>query len=292
MDDSKDDNPVNMNFPVGKPVDRSYASAMTLLGFIKRLETRINAMKQKQSPICHLDAEFCVYLVDYLIDYESKSDTTLFPTRLTGVFVRALDDLANPTNAIAQRFIKAYNQIGASVFPEWEPVASIRLTHIDAPDYRLNITFVIKGIIHDTFGEDFCPVDFAVLESEQKVLALHFQRFLNQTWEKGRARYKRCTLPDKNCLSGEFGMARFTVWDTDEWTIFEVSLLADEFYAFRFRTRITSRKGYAAELVDCKVDLILALCMLKEVTENFDLDKFEEDDRAQQFVLPEPAPGK
>ena len=142
------------------------------------------------------------------------------------------------------------------------------------------------------FGEDFCPVDFAVLESEQKVLTLHFQRFLNRIWEKAHARYKHCTLEDKNCLSGEFGMARFTAWETDEWVIFEIGLAADEYYAFQYRTRKVSRAGYSAELTGCKVDLILALCMLKEIVDNFNIDDFKDDNRSQQFTAPEPTPSK
>lgn len=266
--------------------------AMSQQEYSRMLEKRALAMSQKNGFISQLDSAFCTFLIDYLDSHREKSSATRFTAKLTGIFVRALEELAYPRTEAATRFIERYNQIGRQVFPrDWQDIKSIRLTHLDGLGYqseKLDIVHVIKSVSSFMVGshEEYHFVDFAVLESERKVLLLHFQRFLAEVWENGGAKDKEYSFQDKT-LSGVFDHTRFTTYHLDTYLIFKFSDLNDEFYSFQLAIPFDDRAGYLAKIVECKIDLISALQMMREVADNFDLrDYCEVTDEDSQPILP------
>ena len=241
------------------------------------LEKRALAMSQKNGSLPALDSAFCAFLIAYLEDHDEKTSALRFTAKLTGIFVRALEELAHPTTLYATRFIERYNKIGRQNYrQDWKDIKAINLTHLDGPDYQLDFLHVVKSVSRFIIGgHEYNPVDLSVLESEQKVLLLHFQRFLAEIWEKAGASEKEQKY-ENALLTGVFGHAKFTTYHLDTYLVFKFSDSKDDYYSFRLAAPAEDHAGYLAKIAECKVDLISALQMIREVAVNFDLADYRE----------------
>ena len=212
----------------------------------------------------------CTYLANYLSEHKDElSLTRIEGDELTGLFIRAFDDLANRANDTAVAFVEKYEALVREYHEEeWlyrTPLfAKVESGWSDTSD----ILFITKVLFQVIFAGK-PPVDFSTLESERKVVSLRFQRLLNKIWPKVKQKIEEAA--GKPCL-GVFGHTRLMAYKNDRHYVFVVSDLYNGAANIHFQVSSKSKEAYGAKMVGCLVDLVPALQMLEEIADNFEVD--------------------
>lgn len=232
-------------------------------------------------PLARIEDAFRKYLEDSMKPcFELRKGQAFFVSQsldeMSGSIVAAFDALAHPEgNTKAKKFIDAYNEICVDLFHgEWNGVTSLQYTYVYKPASR-DIMFCVAAtaVIKEMFADQY-PVVLQVLESERNVLYLHFHQFLENVWRKKAAH--KAQPSRERCHTGIFGRTRFSTWSGIGAISFQFSDINDDSRSVSFSSESLAgdNSGYNAVLSSCYVDIITALEMIREVTENFDPNLF------------------
>ncbi len=209
----------------------------------------------------------CAYLATYLERNKDKlSYTRIEGDELTGLIIRAFDDLATQANDLAVKFVKKYEKLVKEYHEDEQDEKLPLFTKVESGWSELSdILFAAKLVFQLVFNGN-SPVDFATLESEQKVISLRFQRLLNKIWPTIKERIAKGGIP---CL-GIFGHSKLMVFQGERYNVFIVADLYNNDANIRFQVSNKTEAAYGAKMVGCRVDLIPALQMLEEISDGFD----------------------
>ena len=212
------------------------------------------------------------FLVEYLskidIPYEREYDFYRVEPYLPVLLLRALTLLRESNEDWVKSYRDRYSKImNGKKFGDAISVGSFTYDScIDLIDF--------KTILKDAIGSDGMQADYSELYAESLVLSLHFNQFINKI-------YIQCGMREiiKSCefkgIGGKFGKTELRTWDGIGRMVFTFARTVngkDCTVSFIFQS--DDEQALGAGIQSCTSDVITALTMIKDVSDNWDPSKF------------------